>query len=83
MNHNLALIPTIEKLDRPFTVSGFAAQLKPNVFDGTNYKRWVCKLELWLISMSIWFITEGPPASRALSRRTTRTRRLITCSEGM
>jgi hypothetical protein len=62
MNRNLALIPTIQKLDRPFTVSGFAAHLKPNVFDGTNYKRWVHKLELWLISMSIWFITEGPSA---------------------
>jgi hypothetical protein len=61
MNCNFALIPTIQNLDRPFTVSGFAAHLKPNVFDEMNYKRWVRKLELWLISMSIWFITEGPP----------------------
>ena len=60
MNRNWPLIPTIQKLDRAFSVSGFAAHLKPNPFDGTNYKRWVRKLELWLISMSVWFITEGP-----------------------
>ncbi|CAO2152452.1 unnamed protein product [Urochloa humidicola] len=36
---------------------GFAAQLKPNVFDGTNYKRWVGRLELWLKAISVWFIT--------------------------
>ena len=35
-------------------------QLKPNEFDGTNYKRWVGKLELWLTAMSVWHITEGP-----------------------
>ena len=60
INRNWPLIPTIQKLDRAFLVSGFAAHLKPNSFDGTNYKRWVRKLELWLISMSVWFITEGP-----------------------
>jgi hypothetical protein len=87
MNRNLALFPTIQKLDRNFTVSGFAAHLKPNVFDGTNYKRWVRKLELWLVSMSIWFHIvrklKGLLLSRALSRRTMRTGRLITCSEGL
>ena len=46
MNRNWPLIPTIQKLDRAFSVSGFAAHLKPNPFDGTNYKRWVRKLEL-------------------------------------
>ena len=60
MNRNWPLIPKIQKLDRAFSVSGFAAHLKPNPFYGTNYKRWVRKLELWLISMSVWFITEGP-----------------------
>jgi hypothetical protein len=49
MNHNLPLIPTIQKLDRAFLVFGFVVQLKPNSFDGTNYKRWVCRLELWLL----------------------------------
>ena len=38
----------------------FCWQLKPNEFDGTNYKRWVGKLELCLTAMSVWHITEGP-----------------------
>jgi hypothetical protein len=36
----LAKFPTIQKRDRPFTSTGFASMLKPNVFDGSNYKRW-------------------------------------------
>jgi hypothetical protein len=74
-------IQIIQKLDRAFTVSGFGAHLKPNIFDGMNYKRWVRKVELWFILMSIWFITEGPSVGRTLSRRRERTRQLITCSE--
>ena len=60
MNRNWPLIPTIQKLEWQFLVVGFAAQLKPNEFDGMNYKRWVGKLELWLTAMSVWHITEGP-----------------------
>ena len=60
MNRNWPLILAIQKLDRRFSVAGFAAQLKPNEFDGTNYKRLVGKLELWLTAMSVWHITEGP-----------------------
>jgi hypothetical protein len=37
---NLAKFQTIQKRDRPFTSIGFASMLKPNVFYGTNYKRW-------------------------------------------
>jgi hypothetical protein len=36
LNCNMPLITTIQKLDRPFTVFGFAAHLKPNIFYGTN-----------------------------------------------
>jgi hypothetical protein len=36
----LAKFPTIQKRDRPFTSTGFASILKPNVFYGSNYKRW-------------------------------------------
>ena len=56
----MSLIPTIQKLDRAFSVSSFGTHLKPNTFDGTN-KRWVHRLELWRIPMNIWFMTEGPP----------------------
>jgi hypothetical protein len=30
---------TIQKRDRQFSVIGFAGMLKPNVFEGTHYKR--------------------------------------------
>ena len=61
LNRKMPLIPTIQKLDRAFLVAGFAAQLKPNVFDGINYKRWVGRLELWLTAMNVWFITNERP----------------------
>ncbi|XP_072150057.1 uncharacterized protein [Setaria viridis] len=61
MNRKMPLIPTIQKLDRAFSIVGFAAQLKPNVFDGTNYKRWVDRLELWLTAINVWFITKERP----------------------
>ena len=31
---------TIQKPDRHFSVVGFAGMLKPNVFEGTHYKKW-------------------------------------------
>jgi hypothetical protein len=37
----MANFPTIQKHYRPFTSIGFASMLKPNVFDGSNYKRWL------------------------------------------
>ena len=61
MDRKMPLIPTIQKSYRAFSVVGFALQLKPNVFDGTNYKRWVVKLELWLTAMNVWFITRERP----------------------
>jgi hypothetical protein len=45
----------------PFSVVGFAAQLKPNVFYETNYKRWVGKMQLWLMTMNVWYIKESVP----------------------
>ena len=33
-------ILTIQKRDRQFSVVGFAGMLKPNIFEGTHYKRW-------------------------------------------
>nr|XP_034606707.1 uncharacterized protein LOC117866575 isoform X1 [Setaria viridis] len=61
INHKLPIISTIKKLDRAFLIVGFAAQLKLNIFDGTNYKRWVGRLELWLTAMNVWFITKECP----------------------
>jgi hypothetical protein len=47
---------TIQKPDiRHFSVSGFAAALKPNEpFDGTFYKRWHSKMILWLATMNCY-----------------------------
>ena len=44
---------TFQKPDiRQFSVSGFAATLKPNDFDGTNYKIWRAKMVLWLTAIT-------------------------------
>ena len=51
---------TIQKPDiRQFSVSGFAAALKPNDFDGTNYKTWCAKMVLWLTAMNCYHATHG------------------------
>jgi hypothetical protein len=52
---------TIQKPDRHFTPTGFAAALKPNVFDGDNYKRWRAKMVLWLTAMNVFHVTKGKP----------------------
>jgi hypothetical protein len=55
---NLPKFPTIQKLDRPFTSTGFASMLKPNVFYGSNYKRWCQRCILWMTSMHCFFVVE-------------------------
>ena len=53
---------TIQKPDiRQFSVSGFAAALKPNDFDGTNYKTWCAKMVLWLTAMNYNHTTQVKP----------------------
>jgi len=53
---------TFQKPDiRQFSVSGFAAALKPDDFDGTNYKRWRAKMVLWLTAMNSYHATQGKP----------------------
>ena len=51
-------ILTIQKHDRQFSVVGFASMLKPNVFEGTHYKRWGQRCILWLTSMHCYFVAE-------------------------
>ena len=44
---------TIQKLNvRQFSISGFAAALKPNNFDGKNFMIWRVKMVLWLTAMN-------------------------------
>jgi hypothetical protein len=52
---------TIQKSDiRHFSVSGFAAALKPSEpFDGTFYKRWCSKMILWLTAINCYHVTQG------------------------
>jgi len=46
---------TFQKPDiRQFSVSGFAIALKPDDFDGTNYKRWRAKMVLWLTAINCY-----------------------------
>jgi hypothetical protein len=45
---------TIQKPDcARLSVTGFAASHKPNIFDGTNFKRWQNKMILWLTAMHV------------------------------
>ena len=39
---------------RQFFVSGFAAALKPNNFDGKNFMIWRAKMVLWLTAMNCY-----------------------------
>ena len=53
---------TIQKPDiKQFSVSGFAVALKPNDFDGTNYKTWRAKMVLWLTPMNCYHVAQGSP----------------------
>jgi hypothetical protein len=40
-------------------VTSFAAALKPNAFDGSNYKRCRDRMILWLTSMNIIHVANG------------------------
>jgi hypothetical protein len=53
-NMNMPKFLTIQKPDRHFSVSGFAAALKPEPFDGSFYKRWRSRMILWLIAMNCY-----------------------------
>jgi hypothetical protein len=43
------------------SVTSFAAALKPNAFDGSNYKRWCDRMILWLTVINIIHVTNGKP----------------------
>jgi hypothetical protein len=52
---------TIQKLnccDR-LSVTSFATALKPNAFDGSNYKRWCDRMIFWLTAMNIIHVAKG------------------------
>ena len=51
-------ILTIQKCDRQLSVVGFTSMPKPNVFEGTHYKRWRQRCILWLTSMHCYFVAE-------------------------
>jgi hypothetical protein len=55
---------TIQKpyLFNRLSVAGFAASIKPNSFDGSNYKRWRERVTLWLTAMNIMHVAQGKPA---------------------
>ena len=53
---------TIQKPNlRQFSISGFAAALKPNNFDGKNFMIWRAKMVLWLTAMNCYHAAQGKP----------------------
>ena len=51
---------TIQKPNiRQFSVSGFAAALKPNNFDGKNFMIWRAKMVLWLTAINCYHAAQG------------------------
>ena len=54
---------TIQKPDsvNRLSVASFAASIKPNTFDGSNYKRWRERVTLWLTAMNIMHVVQGKP----------------------
>ena len=53
---------TIQKPNvRQFSVSGFAAALKLNNFDGKNFMIWRAKMVLWLTTMNCYHAAQGKP----------------------
>jgi hypothetical protein len=55
---NLSNILTIQKRETQFSLVGFASTLKPNIFQGTHYKRWRAKCLLLLTTMHCYFVAE-------------------------
>jgi hypothetical protein len=54
---------TIQKpyiVDR-LSVANFAATIKPNMFNGSNYKCWCDQLILWMTVMNLMHVTKGKP----------------------
>ena len=59
---NLLIFPTIQKpYHRQFTPSGFAASMRPPMFEGIHYKRWRVRAVLWFQTMSCYDATLGKP----------------------
>jgi hypothetical protein len=60
----MPIILTIQKPNvRHFSVRGFAAVLKPDLFYGKNFLIWKVKMELWITAMSCFHAAEGKPVN--------------------
>ena len=58
----LLIFPTIQKpYYRQFTLSGFAASMRPPMFEGIHYKRWRVRAVLWFQTMRCYDATLGKP----------------------
>jgi hypothetical protein len=60
----LLIFPTIQKpygSYRQFYPDGYAASLKPPVFEGVNYKRWCSRTIIWLTTMRCFDASNGKP----------------------
>jgi hypothetical protein len=60
----LLIFPTIQKpyaFHRQFSPVGYAASLKPSVFEGIYYKRWHARTVIWLTTMRCFDASKGKP----------------------
>ena len=60
------MMPKFLTIQKPYvnnrlSVAGFAASIKPNIFDGSNYKCWRERVTLWLTAMNIMHVIQGKP----------------------
>jgi len=61
-NIKMSKFLTVQKAEiSHFSVSGFAAVLKLDNFDGSNYKRWRARMILWFTAMSCYHAAERKP----------------------
>jgi hypothetical protein len=57
----MSKLPSFLTIQKPnymqFSITGFAAVLKPTTFDGKNFMTWCAKMELWLTAMHCYHVT--------------------------
>jgi hypothetical protein len=62
----LLFFSTFQKPDRHLVMaksgSGYVDAMKPEKFNGVNFKRWQTKAQLWLSAIGVFWVVSNPPA---------------------
>ena len=76
----LFIFPTIQKpYYRQFTPSGFAASIRPPMFEGIHYKRWRVRTVLWFQTMSSYDALSANLKESMMLKRNKLFRKWILC----